>query len=232
MERNRIKYSIIIIILILSGILFIKIDSNQVDLINNKHSTLLLVLFICLTYQYHKKQREIAILSRKASLDIMTGSLNRETGLICLEEHMELCRRHKKSLVIGFIDINNLKEVNDVLGHKEGDNLIIAIVDIIKANLRKEDQICRLGGDEFLIILSNCDIAEGQNIWSRIEQSLGEENHKRQYRYKMSASIGLAEFNHDKMILIEDLLEIADKKMYINKREHKRRLNGGEKTIT
>ena len=78
-----------------------------------------------------------------------------------------------------FIDINGLKEVNDYLGHEAGDELILSIVDIIKANIRDTDFVARLGGDEFLIIFNNTDEIGAENVWMRIHQGYERINENR-----------------------------------------------------
>lgn len=96
-------------------------------------------------------------LKRLASTDSLTGIMNRQTGLDYIQQKIQLCSRYGNIFSVCFIDIDNLKNVNDIFGHREGDRLISTVVVIIKKALRVTDVMCRLGGDEFLIVFPNMD---------------------------------------------------------------------------
>jgi hypothetical protein len=84
--------------------------------------------------------------------DTMTGALNRRSGFEQLNILYQDFMKVGGNISICFSDINSLKEVNDNLGHESGDELILSVVNGIKAHIRQSDFIIRLGGDEFLII--------------------------------------------------------------------------------
>lgn len=109
----------------------------------------------------------------------MTGAYNRNAGLEILEKIFEKHKKENKDLSIIYADINNLKQVNDTLGHHEGDRLIINVVDVLKKNIRNSDYVVRIGGDEFLIILPNCNSLKAENIIIRIKEALKELNLKK-----------------------------------------------------
>src|SRR5208337_4039667 len=73
------------------------------------------------------------------------------------------------SIIIG--DIDGLKLVNDTLGHQEGDSLIVAAAEIMKASCRTEDLVCRWGGDEFAILLPRTDNGDAKKICDRISKA-------------------------------------------------------------
>jgi len=159
-----------------------------------------------------------------ATTDMMTGVLNRRTGLIFLETQIKLLHRHKNVITVCFIDINGLKKVNDRYGHSEGDWLITSFVNILKKSIRESDIICRLGGDEFLIIFENCAINDAKNIFAKVHKKVDETNIKAKKPFKINFSYGFAECNPDKKMSVEGLLAIADKKMYNNKTKFKEQL--------
>ena len=96
-----------------------------------------------------KKQAEEEM-QKQATVDMLTGTFNRRTGIIWLEKHMKLVTRSNSVVTICYLDVNDLKHVNDTYGHDEGDSLIKVVVATVQKFLRGSDIICRLGGDEFL----------------------------------------------------------------------------------
>ncbi len=101
-------------------------------------------------------------LSFYANMDSLTGALNRRSGMEYLRLELKKSRLTGDDLSICFIDLDNLKRVNDTLGHSEGDTYIKVFVDAARQIVRKGDAISRLGGDEFLLVLPSAyrEIAE------------------------------------------------------------------------
>ncbi|RKX83896.1 MAG: GGDEF domain-containing protein, partial [Spirochaetes bacterium] len=90
--------------------------------------------------------------------------------------------------------------------------------------MRESDILCRLGGDEFLLIFPDCKLNKVKNIWKRVQKSLKTRNETKSKKYKISASYGFAETNSKNPLTSEELLQIADKRMYNNKRRTKNKL--------
>jgi len=149
-----------------------------------------------------------------ATTDSLTGVLNRNTGLLMLENAMKEAKRNNQSVTICFIDINFLKQINDAYGHNEGDKLIVIVSTVLKEALRESDSICRLGGDEFLLILPNCNEEQAQEVGARIEDRMEHYNALEQKPYKIGLSYGFAEYSSCCSQSIEELLENADRRMY------------------
>lgn len=156
-----------------------------------------------------------------ATTDTLTGIFNRRTGILLLENAMQRARRETSPLVVCFVDVDNLKKVNDQLGHQEGDNLIRSVCEILKKALRESDIIFRLGGDEFLLIFPNCNLKKARLIWKRIEQERRVANAPRDGLYPISFSHGLAEYTAEKNLSIDDLVTLADEQMYRTKANHR-----------
>lgn len=156
-----------------------------------------------------------------ATTDTMTGVLNRRTGLEILEQYFRLSKRKNQILTICYFDINNLKDTNDNYGHKEGDFMIITVVSVIKNNLRESDIVCRLGGDEFLVIFIDCPEKEAKKIVNRIDEEIDTFNDKELKPYKIIVSRGYAEYIPGEDITIHELISIADVEMYKNKKQLK-----------
>jgi len=127
---------------------------------------------------------------------------------------MAQVRRRNSLLTICYIDINNLKVVNDTFGHKEGDDLIISTAEAVSTNLRDSDVLCRLGGDEFLAIFSDTNNEAAADIMDRVIDSLNEINRNNMRKYKISISFGFSEYSSPWNKGRSDLIEEADMQMY------------------
>lgn len=156
-----------------------------------------------------------------ATTDILTGTLNRRAGIIVLEKQIQLCKRSGWDLTICYIDVDGLKEVNDSYGHQEGDDYILFVTNVLKDIIRESDGLCRLGGDEFLLVLPECDIAKAQLVMRRIEKALDEYNARSAKPYKLSFSYGLVAYDFQEQPNIGRLIARADMEMY--KHKHKKR---------
>ena len=168
--------------------------------------------------------------------DGLTRVYNRRIGLSRLTKIVENTK-NGFNLSLIFLDINGLKEVNDNLGHEYGDELITLAVDAVKENIRDEDFIVRLGGDEFLVALENVDEQNANIVWGRILNKYKEINSTMDKNFEISVSHGIVEYKNDSKATLEDLIKLADKKMYEEKKRIKdnpeykiiRRLENGQK---
>ncbi|WP_027340291.1 sensor domain-containing diguanylate cyclase [Halonatronum saccharophilum] len=168
-----------------------------------------------------EKERE-RNLKKHATYDKLTGVYNRRVGLNILKEKIKIAKRDNYNLTIAFIDINDLKIVNDFSGHLAGDELIKTVTTTIESNIREVDSICRMGGDEFLIIFPKCSIKGAENIWKRIVDKFEEINKQGSLPYKISVSYGLSQYQKGVPLDIDKLIAVADRKMYQEKRRMKR----------
>ncbi|MDR0886018.1 MAG: diguanylate cyclase [Clostridiales Family XIII bacterium] len=163
------------------------------------------------------KENELKVRSLEsiAYNDVLTGTYNRHYGMNILNEWTE----NKEHFCIVFIDMDKLKYVNDVLGHAEGDKYIISVARNLE-NFNPLGIICRLGGDEFMILVKDIDQAtceiQAEQIREKLKLDLDPEG-----RYKKSISYGVVEDNPDTVMSSGDLLSIADERMYEYKKAHK-----------
>ena len=156
--------------------------------------------------------------------DTFTGTYNRRAGLDLLNKLIPEDDRRKSKISLCFIDVNGLKEVNDTLGHDVGDELILTVVNVIKQVIRETDFIIRIGGDEFIIVFVNITIEEAENVWNRILNIFDQINNPQDKPYIVSASHGIIEYDTIDESGIERLIKNADKKMYAEKRDLKKRI--------
>lgn len=166
------------------------------------------------------KQKE-AELERQAAIDELTDLFNRRAALLLLQKQLSATRRRHHPLTICYIDLDGFKAVNDTFGHAEGDALLRNFAEILLQTIRVGDYACRMGGDEFLLILPDCRQEEALRLLSRLESRVQKRN-AQLAGYRISFSFGLAEaIAGDKL---DQLLESADRRMYAQKAEKKKRL--------
>lgn len=154
-----------------------------------------------------------------ANFDILTGVMNRRAGIEKLEKELIRSKSEDIPLTICFIDVNNLKVVNDILGHIMGDKLLVDLISVISSCIRNTDYIFRIGGDEFLLVFTNSKETDAMHVLERIETALYKENTNEDKPYEMSISYGLVAY--DKVLSLDKLVEIADMKMYEDKMKKK-----------
>ncbi len=110
-----------------------------------------------------------------AHLDPLTGALGREVGRVELTNGIERARRSDGRFVIAFVDVDDMKDVNDREGHAAGDQVLRTVVSAMRSNLRSFDPIVRYGGDEFVCGLGGADLGVVQARFERIGRSVQDE---------------------------------------------------------
>ena len=149
-------------------------------------------------------------LEAEALRDGLTGLYNRRAWEKLVTTEEERCKRYGHPAAVFFIDLNDLKKVNDSLGHDRGDELIQQTANVLRNTARSNDIVARLGGDEFVILSLENDEAGAEVLLSRLMQALKQE--------KIAAAIGVA-MRHPAQGLFKAAAE-ADRRMF----EHKRQL--------
>ncbi|MEZ0537712.1 diguanylate cyclase [Caldicellulosiruptoraceae bacterium PP1] len=158
---------------------------------------------------------------RYATLDALTGLLTRSEGLSMLEKQIQLAKINDIHFVVGFLDVNNLKTVNDTYGHQEGDEMLKIVSKILQEVVRSYDIVFRYGGDEFVIILHKATLNEANIVWNRIQNKINDFNSSTSKPYKISVSHGFSEFDPASNLSLDELIKIADEEMYKDKRKQK-----------
>lgn len=151
----------------------------------------------------------------------MTGSCNRGYGLALLGQQLKLARRKKYKILLAYTDINDFKNINDIFGHGEGDQVLKEVAKLLKSTLREIDIVCRMGGDEFLLIFPDSSLKDLSIIRERISKSLTQLNHTLKKSYKINLSIGVSEYDPDNPQSMDELIRIADNRMYEEKNSKK-----------
>jgi len=168
-----------------------------------------------------EKERVTKELRNMALIDELTGLYNRRGFMTLAEQHLKLSERIDKESFLLFMDIDNLKWVNDNLGHNEGDRVLIESAKILKKTFRKSDILARIGGDEFVLL----GLKSGENdkdiLLSRLNKKIELRNKRRIHPYTLSLSIGTAVYDPRNPVSLKGLLEEADKQMYQEKKKKK-----------
>jgi diguanylate cyclase (GGDEF)-like protein len=156
-----------------------------------------------------------------AAIDALTGCYNRGMGLSLLENEIRNIKRNNDVCSVCFLDVNKLKYVNDKFGHFEGDELLVLVCKFIKAGLKDKDILCRLGGDEFIIIFPGSREANSESTIKRVIEEIKLQNKNKLKPYDISFSYGIVEIEHDSNKDIDEIIQMADAKMYEDKERYK-----------
>ncbi|WP_197025660.1 diguanylate cyclase [Marinobacter sp. HL-58] len=178
--------------------------------------------------KFHDSRYSAETTARMAYLaqhDSLTGLLNRYAFAERFEQAAALARRHGKKMVMLFIDLDNFKEVNDTLGHSVGDEILKALGQRLLGCVRATDHVCRHGGDEFVVLLS--DLTEHEQAFAvvdKVREAAADLLRVGGYKPSVKLSVGISLFPNDGETL-EALLPHADAAMYRVKTSRKQRRN-------
>lgn len=167
----------------------------------------------CATKQY-VLQTELSNLALK---DELTGLYNRRGFLALAERQLKLARRAGRSLLLFFIDVNGLKEINDLFGHSEGDAALKCTAEALETTFRDSDVIARFGGDEFAVLAIEASSHSEATVRERLAEFLNSAS-QQESDYKFSVSLGAARFDSCNQTSIRELIAEADRAMYEQKR--------------
>jgi two-component system cell cycle response regulator len=171
----------------------------------------------------HEREETLLALSLT---DELTGLYNRRRFFVLAEQYLRVAIRAKKRLLLLYIDMDGLKWINDHCGHSDGDKALIDLGSILKKTFRESDIIARIAGDEFVVLLESTD-ENDEMLITRLDESIRDYNVKVSRDYKLSISVGTAQFDPEYPISIDELLSKADALMYAQKRGKKGNKNLG-----
>ncbi len=151
----------------------------------------------------HQVQRNLEIVQEQlratldaeqelARIDPLTGVANRRAFFEITEAERKRAERFGHPLTIAYIDADNLKQVNDSLGHEAGDAVLKTAGDILRLQIRSTDAVARLGGDEFALLLPGADVAAAEQVLHKLQETLLAEMEG--HRWPVTFSIGAVVF--------------------------------------
>lgn len=151
-----------------------------------------------------------------ANHDRLTGLLNLNGFFATSEQFLKLAIRNGKEMTLLFIDLDGMKQINDTLGHSDGDRALKDTAKILNHCFRDSDIKARLGGDEFVILAETTE--DGNTLEERLKKEIASFNRLFNRPYQVSFSVGIVKFDPRHSQTIDDLVSAADTLMYRNKR--------------
>jgi two-component system cell cycle response regulator len=167
-------------------------------------------------FERSKLEIKAEVARQLAMIDPLTGVCNRRFLDQHLETEVRRAERHDYPLTLLMLDLNNFKEINDRCGHPVGDLILQQFSQHLRATLRSSDIVVRMGGDEFLAVLPDCEAAQVPALVSRMK---GLEVDYQGGKIPVDFAAGYATYQRDEPF--SDLLERADKAVYEDKRASK-----------
>lgn len=172
--------------------------------------------------EINERKRAEEALKALSLKDDLTGLFNRRGFFTLAEQGLKTAQRMGTEMLLIFGDLDHMKRINDTLGHKEGDQALVDISQILKETFRESDVIARVGGDEFVILAMNNFKLSADSLINRFEQSLNEHPLQSKRTQRLSMSFGTACFDPQNPCSTDILLAQADEMMYENKQRKSR----------
>ncbi len=160
-----------------------------------------------------RRLEEIAI------TDELTHLLNRRGFMTLGQKQLQVAKRLEGKTFLMYADVDNLKWINDNLGHHEGDKVIQETAMVLRSTFRDADIIGRLGGDEFAVLFA--DAADEKTIAIRLEETIDRINQAANRIYKLSLSLGVVRCDFEAGCTLEHIMTQADSLMYEHKEKKK-----------
>jgi diguanylate cyclase (GGDEF)-like protein/PAS domain S-box-containing protein len=169
-----------------------------------------------------KRKKKEEKLQETAITDVLTGLFNRRGFMTLSEQQCKLATRTNRRLTLLYLDVNNLKVINDEFGHSHGDQVLKYTTKILNKTFRKSDIIGRIGGDEFAVLITEPSETNIENIITdHININLKKHNEQYGRNIDLSFSLGFAHFDPEQACSIKELMTQADMLMYENKKTYK-----------
>lgn len=177
-----------------------------------------------LEQEISQRKKLEAELQRQALTDPLTGLSNRRQYEMLFNRELERCRRHGSNLVLGMIDLDHFKKINDQYGHEFGDQVLCTLSEVLLTPLRQSDILGRFGGEEFILILPDTTLEQGTAIAERMRQALQSATIIKDGKaVQMTATFALTAITADDTE-IKQIINRADAALYAGKREGRNRV--------
>jgi two-component system cell cycle response regulator len=162
----------------------------------------------------HRLQKNLQNLSL---IDDLTGLYNRRGFLALAEQHLRIIQRKGAALLI-YLDLDDLKLINDSYGHLEGNRALIVTANVLRACFRQSDILARLGGDEFCVLMTDAGQDSAPQVRKRLQERADFVNALSSWRFRLSLSVGITDVPVVHQPSLDQLLRIADTHMYEEKK--------------
>jgi len=169
-----------------------------------------LLVFEDITHERQTEEQLIYLAER----DALTGLYNRRRFQEILDSMLEFALKHNAQGALLFFDLDEFKYINDTFGHKAGDDILICIANELSTILRRSEYFCRIGGDEFAILLTNASSNDAETLSTRIVRAISQMPFKHgERKLRLTTSLGIALYPHHAADSVE-LVAHADTAMY------------------
>lgn len=182
-----------------------------------------LAVFAALVIALYHGRSLLDRLASQSRMDLLTGVLNTRGILESFERERSRALRNASPLTLAFIDLDDMKRVNDELGHAKGDEMLRTLATSVLSSIRESDVFGRVGGDEFALILPDTDEQDAVKAIQRLRSVINRRTHDR--GPYISVSVGVVTFRRDPPVAV-DALRAADALMYVAKRAGGNRVAG------
>ena len=182
-----------------------------------------LAVFVAIVFVTHHGRLLLDQFASQTRRDLLTGAFNTRGVLEAFERERSRALRTSAPLTLAFIDLDNMKAVNDELGHAEGDEMLRVLASSVLTSIRETDVFGRVGGDEFALIMPDTDEHAAVKAIQRLRAVINRRTHD-QHPY-ISVSVGVVTFRRDPPEAA-DALRAADSLMYVAKRAGGNRVAG------
>jgi diguanylate cyclase (GGDEF)-like protein len=157
-------------------------------------------------------------LRRMGTSDPLTRLLNRRGFIPSAEHQLAMAKRTHQPMALMFLDLDGLKRVNDTLGHAAGDRMITEAAYVMGRTFRASDLIGRVGGDEFCVVFTTESEETARLALRRLQQAVDETNGEQGRTFRLALSAGIAMFDPERPSSVDEMMAIADERMYETKR--------------
>jgi two-component system cell cycle response regulator len=173
--------------------------------------------------RYSVERHRLLSVQRAISLnDELTGLYNRRGFTILARQQLKAVERMAKRMMLLFVDLDSMKSINDTLGHKEGDRALMDAATVLRSTFRREaDIIGRVGGDEFAVVAVEHSSTDGKPCIELLQRNVEAFNAGNKRPYRLSLSVGVAQYSPESPLSLDELLYRADTEMYAEKSSKK-----------
>ena len=190
------------------------LEADEIDLINES----LLILAESL-----RRGIEYEELFESARKDALTGLFNRRVFDERITDIMMAARRYNRPLTMASLDLDFFKLVNDNHGHQKGDTVLRQVANVFRRAIRSTDLLVRIGGDEFLLVMDDTDLASGKILADRLCNAVHDMAIYADEETRLGVSIGMSEWNKNESL--DSWMERVDDVLYSAKADGRARVN-------